>query len=70
MKNDEVQSTMVTTVMTIIVLVMTALRGILDFVYQLPFLFSLYYNPEPSGMLYDDAHTISMTHTPDHSSMM
>ena len=49
--------------------VMTALRGISDVVYQLPFLFSLYYNPEPSGMFYDDTHTISMTHTPDHSSM-
>ena len=33
--------------------VMTMLRKVLDFVYFLPFLFSLYHHPESSGMFYD-----------------
>ena len=49
--------------------VMTTLRKVSDFIYFLPFLFSLYHYPEPSGMFYDDPHTTSMTYTPDHSSM-
>ena len=50
--------------------VMTAVRGITDFIYFLPFLFSLYHHPEPSGTFYDSPHTTPMTHTLDHASMM
>ena len=49
--------------------VMTALRKVSDFVYFLPFLFSLYYHPEPSGTFYDNPLTSAMTHTLDHSGM-
>ena len=49
--------------------VMTTLHKVSDFVYLLPFLFSLYHHPEPSGMFYPDPHTTVMTHTLDHSSM-
>ena len=50
-------------------LVMTILRKISDFVYFLPFLFSMYHHPEPSGTFYDDPPTSVMTHTLDRSSM-
>ena len=49
--------------------VMTTLRKVLDFVYFLPFLFSLYHHPEPSGTFYNDPLTSAMTHTLDHTSM-
>ena len=49
--------------------VMTTLKKVLDFVYFLPFLFSLYHCPEPSGMFYDDPCTSAMMRTLDHSSM-
>ena len=49
--------------------VMTILRKTSDFVYFLPFLFSLYHYPEHSGMFYSDPHIPVMTHTLDHSSM-
>ena len=49
--------------------VMTTLRRVSDFVYNLPFLFSLYHHPEPYGTLYDDPFTNSMTYAPDHPSM-
>ena len=48
---------------------MTTLRKVLDFVYFLPFLFSLYYHPEPSRTFYNSSRTTSMTYAPDHSSM-
>ena len=48
---------------------MTTLRKILDFVYSLPYLFSLYNYPEHSGMLHNDALTSAMMHTLDHSSL-
>ena len=47
--------------------VMTMLHKVSDFVYFLPFLFSLYHHPEPSGRFYSDPHTTVMTHTLDHS---
>ena len=40
-----------------VVAVMTALCNASDFVYHLPFLFSLYHHPEPSGMLYGNTHS-------------
>ena len=49
--------------------VTTTLSKISDFVYFLPFLYSLYHYPEPSGTFYSDPHTTVMTHTLDHSSM-
>ena len=49
--------------------VMISLKKVSDFIYFLPFLFSLYHHPEPSRMLYDDPLTSVMTHTLDHSSM-
>ena len=49
--------------------VMTTFHKVSDFVYFLPFLFSLYHHPEPSGTFYLDPHTTVVTHTPDHSSM-
>ena len=49
--------------------VMTTLHKVSDFVYFLPFLFSLYHHPEPSGMFYPDPPVTVMTHTLDHSSM-
>ena len=49
--------------------VMTVLRKISDFVDALPFLFSLYYDPDHSRTFHDDLLTSSMTHTLDHSSM-
>ena len=49
--------------------VMTTLRKVSDFVYSLPFLFSMYHYPESSGTFYDNPHTSIMTHTLDHSSM-
>ena len=48
---------------------MTTLRKVLDFVYFLPFLFSLYHHPELSGTFYNDPLTSAMTHTLDHTSM-
>ena len=48
---------------------MTTLRRVSDFVYFLPFLFSLYHHPEPSGTFYDNPHTTAMMNAPDHSSM-
>ena len=36
--------------------VMTILRKTSDFVYFLPFLFSLYHHSEPSGTFYSDCH--------------
>ena len=48
---------------------MTTLRKVSDFVYFLPFLFSLYHLPEPSGMFYDSPSTRPMMYTLDHSSM-
>ena len=50
--------------------VMTTLRKVSDFVYFLPFLFSLYHLPEPSGMFYDSPSTRPMMYTLDYSSMM
>ena len=49
--------------------VMATFSKMLDFIYFLPFLFSLYHYSEPSGTFYDDAPTFDMTHTLDHSSM-
>ena len=49
--------------------VMTTLKKVSDFIFFLPFLFSLYHHPEPSGTLYDDPLTSDMTHTLDCSSM-
>ena len=49
--------------------VMTTFSKMLDFVYFLPFLFSLYYYPEPSGTFHDNPLTSVVTHTPDRSSM-
>ena len=49
--------------------VMTALRGISDFVYFLPFLFSLYHHPEHSGMLYNSSYFSVMTNDLAQSSM-
>ena len=49
--------------------VMTTLKKILDFIYFLPFLFSLYHHPERSGTLYDDPPTTAMTYVPDQLSM-
>ena len=49
--------------------VMTTLKKVSDFIYFLPFLFSLYHYPEPSGMFYDDPLTSAMMHTLDRSSM-
>ena len=49
--------------------VTTVLKKVSDFFYFLPFLFSLYHHPEPSGMFYNDSLTSAMTHTLDHSSM-
>ena len=42
--------------------VMTTLRKMSDFVYFLPFLFSMYHYPEPSGTFYGNPHTSVMTH--------
>ena len=50
-------------------LVMTTLRKVSDFISFLPFLFSLYHHPEPSGTFYADPHTTVMTHTLERSSM-
>ena len=49
--------------------VMSTLKKVLDFVYFLPFLFSLYHYPEPSGTFYNNPPTSAMTRTLDHSSM-
>ena len=49
--------------------VMTTFSKISDFVYFLPFLFFLYYYPEPSGTSHDNPPTSVVTHTPDRSSM-
>ena len=49
--------------------VMTILRKTLDFVYFLPFLFSLYHYSEPSGTFYSDPPISVMTHIPDRSNM-
>ena len=49
--------------------VMTMIRKVSDFVYFLPFLYSLYLHPEPSRTFYDDPHTTTMMNTPEHSSM-
>ena len=49
--------------------VMIMLHKVSDFVFFLPFLFSLYHHPEPSETLYDTPFPSTMTHTPDHSSM-
>ena len=49
--------------------VMTTLRKVSDFFFFLPFLFSLYHHPEPSGTLYATPDPSIMTHTPDHSRM-
>ena len=49
--------------------VMTTLSKVSDFVYFLPFLFSLYHYPEHSGTFYSDPPTSAMTHTLDRSSM-
>ena len=49
--------------------VMATLRKMLDFIYFLPFLFSLYHHPEPSGTFYVDPLASTMTHTPDRSNM-
>ena len=49
--------------------VMTTLRKVSDFFSFLPFLFSLYHHPEPSGTLYATPDPSIMTHTPDHSHM-
>ena len=48
---------------------MTTLRKVSDFVFFLPFLFSLYHYPEHPGTFYDDPLTPAMTHTLDRSSM-
>ena len=48
---------------------MITLKKVSDFFYFLPFLFSLYHYPEPSGTSYDDPRTSAMTHTLDRSSM-
>ena len=50
--------------------VITTLRKVSDFVFFLPFLFSLYHHPEPSRTFYDNPHTSVLTHVPDCSSMM
>ena len=49
--------------------VMTTLRKVTDFIFLLPFLFSLYHYPEPSGTFYNNPPTSVLTHTLDHSSM-
>ena len=49
--------------------VMTTLKKVADFIFFLPFLFSLYQYPEPSGTLYTTPDPSVMTHTPDHFSM-
>ena len=49
--------------------VMTILRKVADFFVFLPFLFSLYHYPEPSGTTYDSPQISVMTHTLDRSSM-
>ena len=49
--------------------VMIMLRKVSDFVYFLPFLFSLYHHPEPSRTLYNSPHTTPMMHILDHASM-
>ena len=51
------------------IIVMTTLRKMSDFVYFLPFLFSMYHYPEPSGTFYDNPHTSVVTHTLDRTSM-
>ena len=48
---------------------MTTLRKVSDFFFFLPFLFSLYHHPEPSGTLYATPGPSIMTHTPDRSRM-
>ena len=48
---------------------MTTLKKVSDFVYFLPFLFSLYNYPEPSGAFHGDSRTSVMTHIPDHTGM-
>ena len=48
---------------------MTTLKKVSDFFFFLPFLFSLYHHPEPSGIFYDNPPTSVMTHTLDHPSM-
>ena len=53
----------------IVAYVMTTLRKVSDFSFFLPFLFSLYHYPEPSGTFYDDPPTSVMTHILDRSSM-
>ena len=49
--------------------VMATLSKMSDFVYFLPFLFSLYHYSESSRTFYDDPPTSVVTHTLDHSSM-
>ena len=49
--------------------VMNTLHDVSNFIFLLPFLFSLYHHPEPSGTLYDTPLLTAMTHTPDHSSV-
>ena len=49
--------------------VMTMLRKVSDFVYFLPFLFSLYHYPEHSGMFYDSPYFSTVMHDPAQSSM-
>ena len=51
------------------VLVMTTHKKVSDFIFFLPFLFSLYHHPEPSGTLYNNPLTSPVTHAPDHCSM-
>ena len=48
---------------------MTMFRKMSDFIFLLPFLFSLYHYPEPSGTFYDDPPTSVMTRTLDRFSM-
>ena len=48
---------------------MTTLNKVSDFFYFLPFLFTLYYYPEPSGTFYHNPLTSATTHTLDPSSM-
>ena len=49
--------------------VMTAVRGVADFIYFLPFLFSLYHYPEHSRMSHDSPDASDLTYTPDHPGM-
>ena len=49
--------------------VMTVIRGLSDFIYLLPFLFSLYRHPEPSRTFYHCSSATDMTYIPDQSSM-